>query len=815
MRARYQTDQVDTERFDVPSDPRGWTTTLAVTNPDYLEQRYREFLFGRLEESRRALEAKLVPAIEDMSQPLEARADGYRADISIAGIIQHLLRMLKLAWRLLTQSRPTAPKDRILSIGESVSEHNKTELKDDFGRIAKVQPEFAEGDTEQRLQAFARENLDLIQDVDRQPFDELSEELVQAVREGKRPKAIEDLVQERLDVTESRAELIARDQISKLNSDFNRVRQRNNGIERYEWMSAADRRVRTKHKFLHGEIRQWSNPHPTEGHPGDPIQCRCVARGIIADLVSDDVRQAESKAPQFDVPDVRDRRYNYNPNWSTDDKAKYLQNEWVHGSWNEEPTAMKQAAAREFGFDEERVWNPKGHEPDDALVDDMTDVVAHQYQKAQDELDRRGIDSVTLYRGLSSDVEQQGVLSSWTQSKEVAKSFDDYIVEEEIPADRVLFFKGGPSWQDGKFGNQEEWVVLPEKPGEVGDDEPLPEASDSPDDTNVGASAGSSSVPGDEDEGISGASGGVAEGGDVGSGVSPGRRELATMSGESGSEFHTPAPFDADSAGYLDGPDLDKDWNVEGKTLKGSINQALNRSDEALKERIKHALGGLQKRGLDGDAIAWDEGVHEVVSRLAKDEGEARGALAELERALYVAENRSLASDTSIHLDVNASEIDGSRIGNIEAPDSDEVGPLDADVYYKTSDDTLHAEQVKANAGTLKDNPPLDQIDRLERWMEAEEGRQACLVLGDGGEFQKVLSKDVVESVVDKTDDEFVLAAPSESGGFSEVTFDELSDLEDTKSDDFTERLADGEDAKDIRDDWFTLEAALQRARGQ
>lgn len=522
MRARYRTDdEVDDERFDVPSDPRGWTTTLAVTNPDHLESRYREFLHDRIDESRQALEAKLLPAIDDMAEPLEARADGFRADISIAGILEHLLRMVELAGRVVGRALGS-PQDRILSIGEAVSDHNKGELAEDFGRIAKVQPEFREGHTERRLRAFARENLDLVRDVDRQPFDDLSDELVQAVREGKRPEALKDVVEERLGVTESRAERIARDQVSKLNSDFNRVRQRENGIERYEWMSAADRRVRTSHAFLHGQIRRWSNPHPTEGHPGDPINCRCVARGIVADVI--DGQEAESKAPQFEVPDFRDRRYSYNPHWPTDGKAEYVQNEWVHGSWSEEPTALKQAAARHFGFDEDRVWNPKGHDPDDALVDDMTSVVDHQYEKAQAELDRRGIDSVTLYRGLSSDVEEQGVLSSWTQSKEVAESFDDYIVEEEIPAERVLFFKGGPNWEDGKFGNQEEWVVLPERPGEVAE-EASEEALDEPS-TSLNTPPFSSS--GDDTGGPPGTSTNIASmgtgevpGGDLDADISP------------------------------------------------------------------------------------------------------------------------------------------------------------------------------------------------------------------------------------------------------------------------------------------------------
>lgn len=88
---------------------------------------------------------------------------------------------------------------------------------------------------------------------------------------------------DRADVSESRAELIARDQVLKINGTINEIRQGNAGVESYVWSTSRDERVRETHAELEGDVIPWSSP-PEPGHPGQDFQCRCVAIPVIPGL---------------------------------------------------------------------------------------------------------------------------------------------------------------------------------------------------------------------------------------------------------------------------------------------------------------------------------------------------------------------------------------------------------------------------------------------------------------------------------------------------------------------------------------------------
>ena len=91
-------------------------------------------------------------------------------------------------------------------------------------------------------------------------------------------------------ITTRRAKFIARDQTSKIVSQLNQSRQSDAGIKSYTWRTSEDERVvgtpggdYPKGNKAHGDhykrndkIFYWSNP-PSDGHPGDAINCRCVA----------------------------------------------------------------------------------------------------------------------------------------------------------------------------------------------------------------------------------------------------------------------------------------------------------------------------------------------------------------------------------------------------------------------------------------------------------------------------------------------------------------------------------------------------------
>lgn len=100
---------------------------------------------------------------------------------------------------------------------------------------------------------------------------------------GLRVEELKARLLERGDVSEARAELIARDQTLKLNGAVTQIRQENAGVTEYIWSTSKDERVRDTHAALEGTRWSW-DAAPEVGHPGEDFQCRCVALPVIAEL---------------------------------------------------------------------------------------------------------------------------------------------------------------------------------------------------------------------------------------------------------------------------------------------------------------------------------------------------------------------------------------------------------------------------------------------------------------------------------------------------------------------------------------------------
>lgn len=86
----------------------------------------------------------------------------------------------------------------------------------------------------------------------------------------------------------NRAELIAKDQTSKLYASLADLRMEENGVEEFEWMhSSAGKVPRQTHLDRDGEVyklndpRLWEGPKADQGPPGWAINCRCRRRPII------------------------------------------------------------------------------------------------------------------------------------------------------------------------------------------------------------------------------------------------------------------------------------------------------------------------------------------------------------------------------------------------------------------------------------------------------------------------------------------------------------------------------------------------------
>jgi len=136
-------------------------------------------------------------------------------------------------------------------------------------------------DLEDVLVATTRENISLIKSIPEEYFKKIESIVFTGTTQGRNSQSMIKQIKDLNKSTTKRAKLIARDQSSKLNSALNQKRQQNLGIEEYIWRTAGDGRVRPDHDSKNGKVFRWDKPPADTGHPGQDIQCRCVAQPII------------------------------------------------------------------------------------------------------------------------------------------------------------------------------------------------------------------------------------------------------------------------------------------------------------------------------------------------------------------------------------------------------------------------------------------------------------------------------------------------------------------------------------------------------
>lgn len=133
-------------------------------------------------------------------------------------------------------------------------------------------------------EAWVQQNIDLIKSIDSRTMERirqsLSDAIIQNVSSAELSKYLRDEIQKLAGTTVSRATLIGVDQVGKLNGMMTQYRQQYAGIDRYEWETAHDSRVRPAHRARQGKTYKWDEP-PADGNPGMPIRCRCVALPVF------------------------------------------------------------------------------------------------------------------------------------------------------------------------------------------------------------------------------------------------------------------------------------------------------------------------------------------------------------------------------------------------------------------------------------------------------------------------------------------------------------------------------------------------------
>lgn len=143
----------------------------------------------------------------------------------------------------------------------------------------------------QQLRIWVDENVQKIKSIPNEALAEMKDVVLEGYLNGKSVRAIQKDIQERYNVSKSKAKAIARDQLGTLNAQITRLQQKDAGCSKYRWSDSHDSRVRDCHHALNGKTFSWDDPpemwyiSKKQGkvytgrrcHPGEDFGCRCVA----------------------------------------------------------------------------------------------------------------------------------------------------------------------------------------------------------------------------------------------------------------------------------------------------------------------------------------------------------------------------------------------------------------------------------------------------------------------------------------------------------------------------------------------------------
>jgi SPP1 gp7 family putative phage head morphogenesis protein len=141
------------------------------------------------------------------------------------------------------------------------------------------------------IEPFITSNVELIRSMGDDYRKRIRQTISQAGRNGYTSAETAKLLEKQFRISKNRARLIARDQIGKFNGQLTRLRHKNVGITEYKWQTSLDERVRGNPAGRYPKARpsHWARQDkrfsykkpPSDGNPGEPIQCRCWAEPII------------------------------------------------------------------------------------------------------------------------------------------------------------------------------------------------------------------------------------------------------------------------------------------------------------------------------------------------------------------------------------------------------------------------------------------------------------------------------------------------------------------------------------------------------
>lgn len=286
--------------------PRKRKKIRPMKYPVHIEATYRRQLRWMNNEMRKSIRRHLVPLVPDVTEEAanihalptgEVKQGSYRHDAWQDDLYD---AFQKIAEDMVGPQQHVTKQ--MISYGPKINEYNKNEWKQLIRSQYGVNPTREDPSTYvPLLREWAKDNAALIKDIPEKAMRQIADLTRDTLLSG---RSQEDMVDElydifgdRMDVADSRVNLIARDQVAKLNGQLTKERQIDVGVESYIWRTVGDERVREEHEMVDGNTYTWdSPPEETDGnHPGEDYQCRCWAEPILPETLEFEANMLEEE----------------------------------------------------------------------------------------------------------------------------------------------------------------------------------------------------------------------------------------------------------------------------------------------------------------------------------------------------------------------------------------------------------------------------------------------------------------------------------------------------------------------------------------
>lgn len=139
-----------------------------------------------------------------------------------------------------------------------------------------------------------QKNAELIKSMPLDVAEQMTDYATKQSYQGRRAEDIAQDLQSKFEyVSEKKANLIARTEVSKASTELTKARAENLGLRWYIWRTSEDQRVRSSHSHMEGVLICWDNPPSPEKilgiksslgyyHAGECPNCRCYPEPVVS-----------------------------------------------------------------------------------------------------------------------------------------------------------------------------------------------------------------------------------------------------------------------------------------------------------------------------------------------------------------------------------------------------------------------------------------------------------------------------------------------------------------------------------------------------